>query len=202
MEKIAIVADRFQVPDRTAAAIANAALEDAGLITPEDSSYVIDKNKLRREREKYRMEIRENERTHFEIVNGIYLDGKKDDTLTLMVGDNGKQYQSSIREEHYVLVGEPGGVYLTHTTPENGTARCIAESVFHQIENTDLQDKLAIVGTDGTNTMVGCNNGFIRQLEGLLGRPLQWCICLLHLNELPLRRVFRELDGSTSVLIS
>ena len=30
-----------------------------------------------------------------------------------------------------------------------------------------------------------------------LQRPLQWDICMLHLNELPLRHIFSTLDGST-----
>jgi hypothetical protein len=34
-------------------------------------------------------------------------------------------------------------------------------------------------------------------LELFLGKPLQWDICLLHLNELPLRHVFMKLDGTT-----
>ena len=36
------------------------------------------------------------------------------------------------------------------------------------------------------------------QTEGLLHRPLQWVICLLHCNELPLRHVFSIVDGNTS----
>jgi len=39
--------------------------------------------------------------------------------------------------------------------------------------------------------------GFIRCSEEKLGRPLQWVVCLLHCNELPLRHVFLELDGTT-----
>ena len=43
----------------------------------------------------------------------------------------------------------------------------------------------------------GCNNGAIHYLELFLQRPLQWDICMLHLNELPLRHTFSALDGST-----
>ena len=41
-----------------------------------------------------------------------------------------------------------------------------------------------------SDTMTGCKNGAIRCIEEILGRPLQWAICLLHLNEVPLRQVF------------
>jgi len=43
----------------------------------------------------------------------------------------------------------------------------------------------------------GHKAGFIRCLEEKLGRPLQWVVCLLHCNELPLRHVFLELYGTT-----
>ena len=46
--------------------------------------------------------------------------------------------------------------------------------------------------------MTGKSKGFIASLETLIGRPLQWVICLLHLNELPLTHVFQNLDGVTS----
>ena len=45
--------------------------------------------------------------------------------------------------------------------------------------------------------MTGVNKGAIRNIQLTLGRALQWAICLLHLNELPLRHLFIELDGTT-----
>ena len=47
--------------------------------------------------------------------------------------------------------------------------------------------------------MTGIYNGAIRCLEELCERPLQWAICLLHCNELPLPNVFQALDGSTAL---
>ncbi|KAK4881795.1 hypothetical protein RN001_005114 [Aquatica leii] len=60
-----------------------------------------------------------------------------------------------------------------------------------------LEDTLAI-GCDGTVTNTGKYGGVIRLLEKRLHRPLQWIICLLHLNELPLRHLFAKLDGTTT----
>ena len=45
--------------------------------------------------------------------------------------------------------------------------------------------------------MIGKSKRFIASLETLIGSPMQWVICLLHLNELPLRHVFQNLDGVT-----
>jgi len=59
-------------------------------------------------------------------------------------------------------------------------------------------DKLVAIGCDGTNVNTGRNGGTIRLLEEELGRPLQWFICQLHANELPLRHLLVHLDGVTS----
>ncbi|GBN29919.1 hypothetical protein AVEN_253455-1 [Araneus ventricosus] len=47
---------------------------------------------------------------------------------------------------------------------------------------------------------MGVNRGVIRRLEMKCGRPLQWVVCLLHANELPLRHLLQTLDGVTSGL--
>ena len=69
--------------------------------------------------------------------------------------------------------------------------------MYEAIKDTDLEQILSTIGTDGTAVMTGCNNGCIRVLEEFLGRPLQWSICLLHCNELPLCHVFTHIDGTT-----
>ena len=73
----------------------------------------------------------------------------------------------------------------------------IAQKIFNTIVDTELHKKLAVVGTDGTASMTGKYIGCIRSLEKLLNKPLQWVICLLHTNVLPLRHVFKMLDGTT-----
>ena len=191
-------AERYQVSDRVAAAIANAALKDAGYLTETDKQHVIDKNKLRRERAKYRTEIQAEESANYKLVDGIYLDGRKDATLTLFQSTTGKNYHGTVLTEHQVVVGEPGSFYLTHFEPEDGKGATLAKCVFDYVKDTSLFTDLAVVGSDGTSTMTGPHNGFIRSLELLLQRPLQWAICLLHLNELPLRHIFTRLDGTTN----
>ena len=78
-----------------------------------------------------------------------------------------------------------GEYYLSHFSTEDGKGRTIAQKIFNTIANTELHDKLTVVGTDGTAAMTGKFNGCIRKLEELLNKPLQWVICLLHTNELP-----------------
>ena len=115
-----------------------------------------------------------------------------------MVEVNENYHRQTVIEEHYVIVGEPNGFYLSHVTPEDGTGYKISRSVYSAIKDTALEQKLKIVGSDGTAVKTGKSKRFIASLETLIGRPLQWVICLLHLNELPLRHVFQNLDGVTS----
>ena len=110
---------------------------------------------------------------------------------------NGKYYRQIIKEHHHVIVGEPGEFYISHVTTENSQEPTIAKSVLNLI-NTLLAKKLTIIGTDGTPSMTEYKSGFIASLKKSLGRHLQWVVCLLHLNELPLRHIFQMLDGTTT----
>ena len=101
-------------------------------------------------------------------------------------------------EGHYTAVGKPGRYNLNHVSPGNGKGSTIAQKLFNSIRGTELEDRLAIVGTNGTACMTGKHNGCIRHLEELVHRPLQWNVCLLHTNKLPLKHIFATLDGSTS----
>lgn len=195
---LARMCERYQLSDRAAAAIANSVLQDVGLISETNKSMVIDRSKLRRERDKCREEIREEEKVNTQFVDAVYFDGRKDATQVVRYGPNEKPYRSVQLEEHYSVVGEPGEYYLTHLTPINGKGRTIAEDIYKALKDTELEHNLSIVGTDGTASMTGKYNGSIRALEELFNRPLQWVVCLLHANELPLRHVFTKLDGTTN----
>ena len=51
--------------------------------------------------------------------------------------------------------------------PEDGTRHKIATSVYSAIKDTALEQKLKIVGSDGTTVMTGKSNGFIASLQTL-----------------------------------
>ena len=48
------------------------------------------------------------------------------------------------------------------------------------------------------NVNTGNNGGVIALIEQELQKPLQWLVCQLHANELPLRHLLKHLDGETS----
>ena len=70
-------------------------------------------------------------------------------------------------------------------------------SVFSSIKAASLQEILAAVASDGITAMTGIYNSAIKFVKEFGERSLQWAICLLHCNELPLRHVIQALEGST-----
>lgn len=195
LPNVARVCDRYGVSDRCAASIVTATLQDVGLVTATDTSLVIDRSKLRRSRKKIRKSLKSE---MCDAVKGLYFDGRKDHTRT-QIKKGKKYYNRTITEEHVCLVGEPNSTYLGHISPTSGEAKSIAGGVisFFADNKVSIADLVA-VGCDGTNVNTGAIGGVIRLLEEYLSRPLQWFICLLHANELPLRHLLQKLDGATS----
>ena len=88
---------------------------------------------------------------------------------------------------------------LDHVAPETGKACNIAKEILSVLSETDSVDSLAAIVCDGCATNTGKHSGVIRRLELSLDRPLQWMICMLHLNELPFsRHLFEEIDRPTT----
>ncbi|GBP96300.1 Protein FAM200A [Eumeta japonica] len=177
-----------QVSDRAGAAIASAVLHELS------SDIVIDKSKLRRERRKTRDTLMKNQAPL--NLPALYFDGRKDKTLKI-VKKGTKRYKQVVIEEHVSVIKEPESIYVGYVTPLQGTAKVIEISINALLSAKSTVDLLAI-GCDGTVTNTGKFNGVIRLFERRLQRPLQWIICMLHLNELPLRHLFDYLDGKTS----
>lgn len=184
--------DRYAVSDRVGAAIASAVLQDYGIVSSEDSQNIIDRHKVRRARQKKRQELQKSSKVF--LLRGLYFDGRKDKTLTFT--DNRKR---TIVEEHITLLQEPGSNYIGHLSPVSGTALSILDSLIEFLDNSSISfDSLEVVGCDGTNTNVGTKGGIISLLERRIKRPLQWFICQLHANELPLRHLLQHIDGETT----
>lgn len=191
IDPIAIVCDRYGISDPAGAAISSAALQSAGLVTEDDPQLVIDKNKLKRAREKVGNQLylqRDDE------IVGLYFDGRKDRTMTMEVSEDGVAHKRFKKEEHISVIGEPFGKYLGHIALKRGLAVNICDGILEKFGNIDF----SAIGSDGTVTNTGHTGGIIRLIEERLDRPLQWLICQLHLNELPFKALFTALDGDTS----
>ena len=84
LKELAMVCERYEVSDRAGAAIASATLKAFEIVTEKDKRYVMDKSKLQREWQKYREEIRNKEQELFELVDSIFVNRRKDATMTMV----------------------------------------------------------------------------------------------------------------------
>lgn len=193
LPNVAKTCDRYGLSMRSAAAITSAVLMDVGIISDTDNSLVIDKNKIHRALATSRKNIT---LTQNKVkIQGLYFDGRKDITLQ-NEKHNGRYYRKTVKEEHVSVIAEPNSQYVGHVTPSSGTAKAICDSIMELVN--DNVDDIMCVGCDGTVVNTGRKGGVIERIETHLGRPLQWVVCLLHLNELPLRHLFIKLDGATT----
>ena len=162
LREVAVTCERFGISDRAEAAIATAILKAFGIVTDTNKTNVIDRSKLR-ERQKYREEIQKDKELQYGAVDGIYIDGRKDATI-ISVKQVNSYHRKTIIEEHYVLVGEPYEFYIIHVTPTNGTGKEIAHAIYNALEKISMNDRLKVIGTDGTATMTGKKSGCIASL--------------------------------------
>ena len=112
---------------------------------------------------------------------------------------DGKFHRKTITEEHISIVAEPGSSYFGRITTSGGSSKVVTAELI-EYTNTRNLDKIVIkaAGCDGTAVNTGMKGGIIRLLEVSLHRPLQWFVCQLHGNKLPLRHLFQYLDGPTN----
>ena len=116
----------------------------------------------------------------------------------MLEDSRGKQYPSTVVEEHVSLVSEPGGRYIGHLSPEGKDAKTQAEEIYRFFVAHGIDETLQYIGGDSTNVNTGAHGGIMHLIERHLGRRLGRIICELHTNELPLRHIIAELDGPTS----
>src|SRR6218665_3854677 len=190
-----------QVSDRSAAVIATSVLHDLGLVSPIDRSKVINRSKIRRERRTNRKELQLNgdQFDHYGI-EGIFFHGRKDQILTQVLGVDNKYHRKTLTEEHLSIVSEPGSSYFSHTTSQSGSSKDITESLVASLKEVNAKTQnIKVVGCDGTDVNTGHTAGCIRRLEESFEHPVQWLVCLLPSNYLPVRQPSRH---STALLLA
>ena len=164
----------------------------------------VDPSKVVRARKKVITSAKEKDRAKQEKIVGMSYDGRRDRNTRAMVPDpSGKPKMRTIVEEHESVTEEPSGQYLGHFTPEPASsserpALKVAQGLLAILEEYDSTNSLQVLGGDSTAMNTGWRGGSHAHLEELLGRKLFWAICQLHVNELPLRHLIKQIDGPTS----
>ena len=206
---------RFGVSLRATSSIVCGLLQDlvdANYLTEEERVFLTcDTNKIMRAKYNCMDSVREFEESRVldDDIQGIFFDGRKDKTKLLTHNNETGNYHSSvIEEEHYTMTQEPQGKYLHHFSPIDYAdpskpakfdkpAKRIAAGVFDWINTHGARESVQVIGGDTTNTMTGWDGGALTHLEKKLGHRCLWSMCMIHLNELPLRHLIKKLDGET-----
>ena len=205
ISNIALAAIRYGVGLRATAAIATAAWIDAGIITKNETRLAIDHNKVRRTHKKLKQSAIQKFKalTPSSKIECIMFDSRLDMTRTLRsVEGSKKQYPELVKEEHYTVCSEPGGKYLFHFTPTKPTdgrkhAEVVANYIFHTLSEHGIDKTFMAIGCDSTIVNTGSAGGVMHYLEVKLQRKVNWLVCALHTNKLPLKHLITALDGKT-----
>ena len=206
--RYAIELVRSECSSNVGAALGNALLHDIKhLLRPEVDVNLItmDKSKLDRAKAKVKViceGLVSEEKTKLTCVG---VDGKVDAcTLTYSEAttpDNEVVLKKCQTSEHHLTFtredGHSSGEYLTHKTiPLVGaTAEILAQVTLDVLQDYDSTDSILAILVDNTAANTGAKNGLVVNLQRKLGRNLHTVGCSLHQNELPLRAVFKKLDG-------
>jgi hypothetical protein len=70
----------------------------------------------------------------------------------------------------------------------------IANGIYSWIHERDATEDLVMIRGDSTSTNTGPAGGAIHYLEEKLEKKCHWFICLIHINELPLKHLIIKLD--------
>lgn len=168
------------------AAIATATLIDFGIISSDDKQFVVDRNKVARHRNKLRkLQVQNND------IQTLYF-GRRD--VTKVYTNN---TMNTMKEEHISFVEQPGSLFIGHKTIKNGDADTIVTAIETLMEEKSIPKELIKgLGCDGPKVNIGENGGVIRKIELKWNQPLQWIICGVHSNKLPLRALLQISKGS------
>ena len=115
---------RYGASNRLTAAIATAALIDAGVVNKDDACKVLDHKKVQREKQRLMKDLRVKADVRYreEDIKCILFDGRKNWTNVMEKDEEtGKYYQSRVKLEHISVTSEPGGEYLFHFVPPEAT---------------------------------------------------------------------------------
>lgn len=201
LSRFAAACDRHFVSDRAAADIASALLHDYNdhsNLNISKHSLIIDRYKVRREREKSRKQP--NNCFSDNKIWGLSFDGRRDDTLTIIHDqETNTNHRRILRKEHISLIKELGSFFIGFITVTSEDAKTIAENIFNSLNTIQAPIKsLRAIGSDGTVVSTGLSGGIITLLGRRFGFPVHWFICMLHFIEIPLKSIIKAQYGTAN----
>lgn len=136
-------------------------------------------------------------------ANAIYFDSRDDKTKNFIDGRIRTE-----KEDHYSIIEEPDSKFLGYFAMkknEHGNnaagitkAKIVCDKMFKFFNDNGISlENLKAIGCDGTPLNTGPRGGIIRFLEIQMKRAMQWMVCMIHCNELPLRHLIITVDGTS-----
>lgn len=189
------ICDAKDISLRQAASLLNA----AQILDVNNRPLKFNKNNISRMRDSARKEVlKEHGNAKLPLIC-FQFDGKKSNNLRMIERNGAKVADRSKCIENITILQQPGDNFLGFTSVElQATGKNIFKSIkkFFSEKKVPLHDLIAI-GCDGAGVNTGEYKGIITRFEDLLGKPLHWIVCMLHLIERAFRRIFMEVDGVT-----
>ena len=159
-------AERFGTSDTELATIITSVLIDRKIITKDATSEIVDRNVVRRQRNK----CRENDTPLKSNISGLYFDSKIDSTLQ----SNKKLHP----ENHLTVLNEPGSEYIGHIAMAGHSVVDLLNGIVDTVPSEELK-QVGVTGADGTNTNTGRHGGAIALLEKKLKRKFHWNVSFI-----------------------
>ena len=63
----------------------------------------------------------------------------------------------------------------------------------------NAEASIKIIGCDAAPTNTGSYSGALHLVELMINRCITWAVRMIHMNELPFKKLFKSIDGSTAV---
>src|SRR6218665_651322 len=155
LSALAIACDRYITSDRAEAAVVSAVLQDIGVYHqwtyPVYTIHCIDKNKVRRERIRKRVELQKGQKQR------AFFDGREEKTK--VIRKEGVRFHRQCVTKEYlslIIIINKARRTFGHVTPKGGSAWCLKSSIVEYLsENHISAEKLLAVGCDSTNVNTG-----------------------------------------------
>lgn len=191
------ICDAKSVSERAGAAIVSATFSSAfnKFQGNEAAAVVVQHQTFRNHTNRVRKGVVAENNKKVSGMSCFQFDGKICDASTIRANGNGIVLA---KVDYYVAVKQPGDEFVAALQVESGSAYNIFNAFrMHFEENNISLSNLVAISSDGAPVNTGVQNGVIRRFEEYIDRPLQWVICLLHLNELVFQRLLAFLDPSS-----
>ena len=152
---------------------------------------------------KLRGEADRSGRRNVDLLNGkapvaLYYDGKRNKVDSY---DEEGSFTSAIEDNITIVFFDDKDAeqeYGGYRPSPDGTGAAVSSTVVDYCKDHGVHtDRVVVIAADSTSANTGNGDGSMAHMQSLLGRTLQWNVCLLHHVQLPMKHLFVKLGVKT-----